>query len=57
MPTPATVVDNIFRHVGALIYLVVLLSLVVFLICETVKEVKYCLQRKKEKKNACLRER
>lgn len=49
MPTPATVLDNILRHVGALIYLTVLLSLVIFLICETIKEVKYCLERRRRK--------
>ena len=51
MPTPATVLDNFFRHVGAFIYLVVLLFLVCFLIVETCRQVKYELRRRKEKKN------
>ena len=49
MPTPATVLDNTLRHIGAAIYIAVLLFLVGFLIRETYIRVKFELKRRKEK--------
>ena len=53
MPTPATVLDNALRHIGAAIYIAVFLFLVGFLIRETYIQVKFELKRRKEKKE-CL---
>ena len=53
MPTPATILDNTLRYIGAVIYIAVLLFLVGFLIRETYIQVKFELRRRKEKKE-CL---
>lgn len=50
MPTPATVLDNFFCNVGAVLYVAVFVFLVIFLIRETYLEIKFRLERRKEKK-------
>ena len=50
MPTPATVLDNFFRNIGAVLYIAVFVFLVIFLIRETYLEIKFRLERRKEKK-------
>ena len=47
MPTPATVLDSFLRHVGAALYIVVLLSLVTFLIYETIRQIRFKMEEKK----------
>jgi hypothetical protein len=51
MPTPETVVDNILRHIGATVYLLVLIGVIVFLIHETVMRIKWNIEEKKYVQN------
>ena len=50
MPTPATVLDNFFRNVGAVLYIAVFVFLVIFLIRETYLQIKFYFEGRKEKK-------
>ena len=47
MPTPETVLDNLLRTIGAAIYLVVLVSLIIFLVHETIMQIRWKLEEKR----------
>lgn len=51
MPTPETVLDNLLRTIGAAIYLVVLVSLVIFLVHETIMQIKWKMEERKNVQN------
>jgi hypothetical protein len=55
MPTLETVLDIAFRKVGAFLYLTVFFLLIVFICYETVYQIKFSINKKKEKKNAEVR--
>lgn len=57
MPTPQTIIDNTLRSIGAIIYFLVLFSLIGYLCYDFVSWIIYKIKEKKEEENAEIRER
>lgn len=48
MPTTRTIIEKLLCHIGAAVYLFVLFGLIVFIVHETIMQIKWKMEEKKD---------